>query len=155
MADESYQPTTRPVPLWLPISGVVILLIGWFLGPVITNSFSEEQLTRNAILSGFQFLLVFIAIILFYATFIWWLAVKLNGRIPAHIYRIIEGVFIGGIVLGVLGMLQPWIFPLYRYGFYLLLASTIGFIAFSHIAPGPETGTAVSSYRAEADAGGP
>jgi hypothetical protein len=104
---------------------------------MITNSYSEEQLNKNAILSGFQFLLIFIAIIIFYAALIWYLAYKLNGRIPDRIYRIIEYVIIGGIIVGIIGMFQPWFFPAFRYGFYLLLASTIGYIAFSHISPAP------------------
>ena len=149
MEDETYVPTTRPVPLWLPITGVVVLLAGWFLGPLITNSFSEEQLNRSAILSGFQFLLVFISIIIFYASFIWWLAVRFNHRIPARTYKIIENLLVAGIVIGVIMMVQPWIFPLFRYGFYLLLASTIGYIAFSHIAPGPATEAVASSYSAD------
>ena len=149
MEEEVYRPTTRPVPLWLPITGVVLLLLGWFVGPRITASFSEEQLSRNALLSGFQFLLIFIAIIIFYASLIWWLAVKLNNRIPARTYQIIENLLIGGIVLGVIMMVQPWVFPLFRYGFYLLLASTIGYIAFSHIAPGAATKAVASSYNAD------
>ena len=44
---------------------------------------------------------------------------------------------IAGIVLGIIGMFQPWFFPAFRYGFYLLLASTIGYIAWSHISPAP------------------
>ncbi|MFN2104848.1 MAG: YIP1 family protein [Candidatus Promineifilaceae bacterium] len=135
--EKEFDNNTRPVPLWLPISGAVILLLGIFVAPMITNSYSEEQLNRNAILSGFQFLLIFIAIIIFYASIIWFLAYKLNGRVPNKIYRIIEYALIGGIILGIIGMFQPWIFAAFRYGFYLLLAATIGYIAWSHISPAP------------------
>jgi uncharacterized membrane protein len=142
--EKELENNTRPVPKWLPISGVVLLLLGIFVAPMITNSYSEDQLNRNAILSGFQFLLIFIAIILFYAAAIWYLAYKLNGLIPNRIYRIIEYILIGGIILGIIGMFQPWFFPAFRYGFYLLLASTIGYIAFSHISPAPPEDTSAA-----------
>jgi hypothetical protein len=135
--EKEFDNNTRPVPLWLPITGVVVLLLGIFVAPMITSSYSEEQLNRNAILSGFQFLLIFISIIIFYASLIWFLAYKLNGRVPERIFRIIEYLLIGGIILGIVGMFQPWIFTGFRYGFYLLLASTIGYIAWSHITPAP------------------
>ena len=135
--ENEFVSTTRPVPKWLPISGVVILLLGIFVGPMITNSFSEQQLNKTAILSGISFLMIFIAIILFYAAAIWYLAYRLNGRISSRVFRIIEALLIGGIILGIVGMFQPWFFPAFRYGFYLLLASTIGYIAWSHISPAP------------------
>jgi hypothetical protein len=48
-------------------------------------------------------------------------------------------VLIGGIVLGVIGMFQPWLFAAYRFGFILLLVSTLGFILWSHIVPRDES----------------
>lgn len=135
--EKEFVNTTRPVPKWLPITGVVLVLLGIFVAPMITNSFSEQQLNKNPLLSGIQFLLIFIAIILFYASFIWYLAYRLNGRVSDRTYRIIEYALIAGIVLGIIGMFQPWFFPAFRYGFYLLLASTIGYIAWSHVSPAP------------------
>lgn len=137
--EREFETTTRPVPLWLPITGVVILLLGIFVAPMITNSFAEEQLNRNAILSGISFLMIFIAIIIFYASLIWFLAYRLNGRVSNRLYRLIEYLLIGGIIVGIIGMFQPWFFPAFRYGFYLLLASTIGYIIWSHISPAPAT----------------
>jgi uncharacterized membrane protein len=141
--------TTRPVPKWLPITGLVILLLGIFAGPAITNSFSEEQLNRNALLSGISFLLIFISIIMFYASAVWFLAYKLNGRVPERTFRIIEYALIGGIILGIVGMFQPWLFPAFRYGFYLLLASTIGYIAWSHVTPAPSSEEMAAELGAE------
>lgn len=147
--EQEFQSTTRPVPKWLPITGVVLLLLGIFVAPMITNSFSEEQLNKNPLYSGIQFLFIFIAIILFYASFIWFLAYKLNGRVSARIFRIIEYALIAGIVLGIIGMFQPWFFPAFRYGFYLLLASTIGYIAWSHITPAPADDDLSALYQTE------
>jgi hypothetical protein len=148
--EKEFDNNTRPVPLWLPITGVVILLLGIFVAPMITNSYSEEQLNKNAILSGIQFLLIFISIIIFYASLVWFLAYKLNGRVSNRLFRIIEYALIGGIIVGIIGMFQPWFFPGFRYGFYLLLASTIGYIAWSHVTPAPpEDDTAVILGTAE------
>ena len=44
---------------------------------------------------------------------------------------------IGGIVLGIIMMFQPWVFVLFRYGFYLLLFSTLAFIVWSHVTAAP------------------
>ena len=135
MTDPEPKPQKRRVPIGLPITAVLLLLLGLFVAPAITNSFSEDQLNRNALLSGIGFLLVFISIVLFYIILIWWLALKLNGRVSSRIFRLVEYILIAGIVLGVVGMFQPWFFVAYRYGFYLLLVATLGFIAWSHITP--------------------
>ena len=41
-----------------------------------------------------------------------------------------------GIIIGILCMIQPWWFALFKPGFLILLASTIGFIIVTHI-PAP------------------
>jgi hypothetical protein len=53
-------------------------------------------------------------------------------------YTRVERVLIGLILLGMLGMFQPLGIALYRYGFLLLLFSTLGFIVFSHLSPRAE-----------------
>ena len=47
--------------------------------------------------------------------------------------NVVERVTIIGMLLGILGMLQHWDIRLYEYGFYLLFASTISFIAILHV----------------------
>lgn len=135
MNETEPKPKKRRVPIGLPVAAVLFLLFGYFVAPAITNSFSEEQLNTNALLSGIGFLAIFISIILFYISFIWWLALRLNGKVSHKTFRIVEYILIGGIVVGVIGMFQPWVFVAFRYGFYLLLLSTLGFIAWSHITP--------------------
>jgi hypothetical protein len=66
---------------------------------------------------------------------VWFVASKLNNNIPEKTYRPIEYILIGGIVLGILFMFQPWVFELFRIGFFLLLISTILYIAWSHVRP--------------------
>lgn len=135
MTDQSIQPPKPRISLTLPITAVFILLLGLFVAPLVTNSFTEEQLNRNALLSGISFLLIFIAIILFYVALIQLLGAWLNGKVAPDRFQKIEYVFIGGILLGIFGMFQPWVFIFFRYGFFLLILATLGFIAWSHVTP--------------------
>jgi len=122
-----------PLPKALPIIAVILLLLGVILSPFISQIFAEEQLNKNPLLSGIPFLLVFSSIILFFMSFTWWVSNRLNFRVSDKAYNLIEKIFIGGIVLGIIMMFQPWVFVLFRYGFYLLLISTLAFIVWSHV----------------------
>jgi hypothetical protein len=126
----------RPrVPIGLPIAMVITLLLGIAAGPVLESVVSEQQFATNVLYSAIPFVLIFVAIILGFITLTWFVASLLNDNIPARIYRPIELALIAGIVLGIIGMFQPWFFPAYRYGFLLLLFSTLAFILWSHIVP--------------------
>ena len=57
-------------------------------------------------------------------------------------YARVERTIIALIMLGMLGMFQPLAIELFRYGFLLLLLSTILFIIISHLSPTPEIGEA-------------
>jgi len=81
------------------------------------------------------FLVGFLVILFAYIFLIRWVASRLNERVDARRFAIIERSLIGGIVLGVVCMFQPWFFLGYRYGFLLLLLSTLGFILWSHVTP--------------------
>lgn len=48
-------------------------------------------------------------------------------------YRIIEGVIIAAMLLGIAAMFQPWEIELYHLGFLTVLFSTLLFIIVSHI----------------------
>jgi hypothetical protein len=114
---------------------VITLILGIAAGPVLRSVVSEEQFATNVLYSAIPFVLIFVVIILSFITLTWWVASILNHNIPTHIYRPIELTIMGGIVLGIVGMFQPWIFLAYRYGFLLLLISTLAFILWSHIVP--------------------
>ncbi|GAB4475204.1 MAG: hypothetical protein Kow00124_15990 [Anaerolineae bacterium] len=60
---------------------------------------------------------------------------RLNGRVPRRLYSLIEWVIISGILLGIVGMFQPWVLWGFRVGFNLLLVSTLLYIVWSHIIP--------------------
>ncbi len=124
------------VPLGLPITGVVLLIFGYFAGPFIASRYTAQEMARNVLLSAIPFILVFVAILLFFISLIWFVASKLNETISPSIYHPVERVLIGGIVFGVFGMFQPWTFVLYKPGFMVLFFSLLGFILWSHIKPG-------------------
>ena len=123
------------VPIGLPISAVILFVLGAVSNPLRQALLSEEQLQTLIFLQAVPFIMIFIGIIITYITIIWIVASLMNGKVPYQIHRTIESIFVAGIVLGVLGMFQPFVFVLYKVGFHLLLFATIGFIFWSHILP--------------------
>ena len=129
----------RPrVPVVLLIVMAVLLVLGLLAGPLYISRLPEEQLADNVIFNAIPFILIFVAILLAFIAVIVVVASMLDNHISPRIHKIIESILIGGIVLGVLGMFQPWIFQAYKYGFVLLLISTLSFILWSHVTPRTE-----------------
>jgi hypothetical protein len=62
-------------------------------------------------------------------------------------YSRVERAIIVLMLVGMVGMFQPFLVVLYRYGFLLLLFSTIGFIIISHLSPKPDQSDAAESVR--------
>jgi H+/Cl- antiporter ClcA len=126
----------RPtVPRGLPIAGVVLIVLGVVALQVIPRVATPEQLAKNVLLSAIPFILIFAAIIILYISFIWALATALKEVISARTYNIVMKIIIAGILLGIVGMFQPWAMVFYTYGFVLLLFSTLTYIVWSHITP--------------------
>lgn len=123
------------IPIWMPVAIIVTLVLGLAAEPFIKANATEEQLAQNVLLSAIPFVLVFVSILLTFILLIVIVARQLNGNIPLRYYRPIEWVIIGGIVLGIFGMFQPWIFGLFKAGFLLLLISTLSFVLWSHVTP--------------------
>ncbi len=149
---------SRPrVPLGLPITAIVLFVLGLLTGPLIQANATEQQLAANVLLNAIPFILISVSIILVFVTLIWAIASSLNDNISRRIYRPIELALIAGIVLGVAGMFQPWLHILFRGGFYLLLFSTLGFILWSHVRPStahrqrPLGSLDISDYQGGAD----
>ena len=127
---------SRPrIPIRLIAIVVTLLILGGVAGPIIRSTATQEQLDSNILLNATPFILVFAAIVLAFIALIAFVASVLNHNIAASTYRVIEAVLIAGIVLGVVGMFQPWLFILYKIGFLVLLISTLGFILWSHVTP--------------------
>jgi hypothetical protein len=123
------------VPKGMPIASVVLLVLGLIAIPLINNNVSQEQLARNVIISAIPFILILSAITVAFMALVWFASSRLSGNISEKVYRPIEYALIGGIVIGIFFMFQPWFFPLFKIGFFLLLAATIGYILWSHIRP--------------------
>ena len=122
-------------PITLPLIATVCLVLGLLAGPFINARATPEQLADNILLSAIPFVLVFVGILLYFITLIVILARLLDNNISPRIHSIILSLLIAGIVLGILGMFQPWLFQAYKYGFILLLFSTFGYIVWSHVTP--------------------
>jgi hypothetical protein len=126
------------IPVGLFIAIVVTLILGLVARPVINALTTEKQRATNVLLSAIPFILIFVAILLAFISLIKMSASVLNDNISPRIYRVVETVLIVGIVLGILGMFQPWLIIFYKFGFIVLLVSTLGFIWWSHIKPKEE-----------------
>jgi hypothetical protein len=123
------------IPVGLFITIVVTLILGFVASPLINALTTEKQRATNVLLSAIPFILKFVAILLTFISMINMSASMLNDNISPRIHRAIERALIAGIVLGIFGMFQPWLIIFYKYGFLVLLVSTLGFIWWSHIKP--------------------
>jgi hypothetical protein len=121
----------RTLILWI----VGLLITGLAAGPVINSVATPQQLADNVLLNALPFILIFVSILLTFIALIRATASVLNHNISESAYRPVERVLIAGIVLGVIGMFQPWAMIFYQVGFIMLLISTLGFILWSHIIP--------------------
>ena len=127
------------VPFGVVIASIIFLVLGLLARPLISNLATPEQMASNVLLNAIPFILIFISILLVYVTIIIIVGNLLNNKISARIYKIIDIILIGGIVLGVLSMFQPWSLQLYKYGFMVLLFSVLGYIIWSHTTPKRES----------------
>jgi hypothetical protein len=119
---------------YLGTAALLVFGFGLIFEPLSEALFSED--TRdNVLVLAIPFVSVFITIILLYILLIFMVALRFNGKIPYRTYRPIELTIIGGILLGIFCLFQPWQVIGYEYGFLLLVGSTIGFIMWSHVRP--------------------
>jgi len=122
-----------PRPLLLIALLLIVLgLIANRLVPILTT---PQQRADNVLLAAIPFILIFVGILLLYITLIVVCARTFSHVIDPRLYNGVMRVIIAGIVLGILGMFQPWALALYTYGFVLLLVSLLLYILWSHIVP--------------------
>lgn len=116
--------------------GIALLLAiaGYLLIPPTTTPGTADA-PANLFALMLPFILIFVAIILAFITFIIVLTTALNDRVSNDLHRLIERALIAGIILGVIGMIQPWVLDLFKWGFLLLLFCTLAYIVWSHIVP--------------------
>ncbi len=117
----------------LIIAGV-LLVVAIVTTPILQAQ-PREVMAKMVLVQGIPFLAVFVAILLTFIYSIFVAAARFTNKISERLYKPIEAIIIAGIVLGVVGMLQPVAILGYQYGFLLLLISTFAFIAWSHVTP--------------------
>ena len=122
------------IPLKLLIAAVILLALYPFMGRIIEALATKEASSSNVLLIAIPFLCVFVAIILGYMAVIVVVGKILGNRVPERTHKVIEYMFMAGIVFGIIGMFQPWVFGLFKVSFLVLLAGTLGFILWSHVA---------------------
>jgi len=111
------------------------IVLGVIDTQIILATTTQQERADNPLVGGVPFLLIFIGILLSYIDFIIWLATRLNNKISEKVVRPIERILIAGIVLGVIGMFQPFTVTLYTLGFIVLFVSLLSYIAWSHVVP--------------------
>jgi hypothetical protein len=52
-----------------------------------------------------------------------------------ELHRLLERIAITMMLVGIVGMFQPWVFDFFGWGFLLLLFGTIAFTVISNITP--------------------
>ncbi|MCC6804512.1 MAG: hypothetical protein IT319_16630, partial [Anaerolineae bacterium] len=118
------------------LGGIALAL---FILAAVFNSVAPgvvSESTRSSVLfQAIPFFMAFVGIILIFVLLIVIVALRFNGKVPLRTYRGIENLTIGGIIFGTVCLFNPWSFVPYRYGFLLLLISTLAFILWSHVAP--------------------
>jgi hypothetical protein len=118
---------------WL--GGIALLLFAFALVfDPLTQGLSEEA-RKSVLLHAVPFFATFVGILLLFILVIAIVAMRFNGKVPGRSYQGIEYTIIAGILVGVVCLFQPWSFVFYRYGFLLLLGSTLSFILWSHVMP--------------------
>ena len=125
----------RVVPIPLLIISGVLLVLGVAANLAIQALVTPQQLAQNVLLSATPFILIFVAIVLAFIALVVFAGRALGGKIAQPTHRAVETVTIAGILLGVFGIFQQFVFAFFAAGFVLLLISTLAFILWSHIQP--------------------
>ncbi|UCH27024.1 MAG: hypothetical protein JSV66_05110 [Trueperaceae bacterium] len=115
-------------------AALIVTLVGLFFRPFSRAVFSEE-VRGDVIVQAIPFVAFFVAIILLFILSIALLSIRLHVTVPNRTHRAVELITILGIVAGIVFLFQSWSMTPYRYGFTLLLLSTLSFILWSHIVP--------------------
>ncbi len=105
------------------------------LFPIIAGAVLSEEARKAVLINAIPFFAAFVGILLLFILLIVIVAKRYNNKIPTRCYQGVEYTIIAGILGGVIFLFQPLSFVPYRYGFLLLLASTLSFIVWSHVLP--------------------
>lgn len=120
---------TRPL-----IVGAILVAFFLILRLVLPGLLPEETA------QWVSFFTVLLAILSGFICLIAFASRALSGRVPERLFGLVEIVLIAGIVLGILGMFQPWVQSLYPIGFLVLFSSTWMFTLWGYVTPKPAHG---------------
>ncbi len=118
---------------WLGGTAIIALIV-CLLSPSLIQSL-DEDVQEQVLVQAIPFFSAFVAILMTYILIIVLLMIRFTGKIPHRIYRPVDMLITIGIISGIVCLFQPFIFVAFRYGFQLLLLSTLLFIVWSHIVP--------------------
>lgn len=123
--------------------GVIRTLGSWAIGafvfgllfkPILQNLL-PINLRDDVIMLALPFVAYFAAILLLFILGINLISKRLHMSIPHRTHQAVEYTIIAGILAGIIALFQPWTIGPFRYGFSLLLFSTLAFILWSHVTP--------------------
>ncbi len=126
----------RP-PFKLLAVALVLLIIGFVALP-ITSTPPAKVTATTVLITGIPFLFVFVGILLIYIAVIVTFSRYYSGYISEKRFNPVFYTCMGGIVLGVILMFQPFFLKLYTAGFLVLLFSLLTFMIVGHILPKKE-----------------
>lgn len=118
----------------LIITAAILVVIGLITAPIVNNLPAAFR-TDNVLITGVPFITIFVALVLAFIVLIYNVALRLNGKISPRAHGVVELALIGGVVLGVVGMFQPWNIGLFQYGFLLLFVCFLAFNIWTHVIP--------------------
>lgn len=125
----------RKNPVKPLIVGAILVAVFLILNRVLPPRLPEDTA------QWVSFFTILLAILSAFICFIAFASRLLSGRVPERFFGIVEIILIAGIVLGILGMFQPWVQTLYPIGFIVLFSSTWMFTLWGYVTPKPAHST--------------
>lgn len=124
----------RP-PFVLVIVAVVLSIFGYLFSRYILVTIPEKVRIDNVIIVAVPFICYFVAIILVYIFLINVVSQILSHKVSPKIYKPLNYLFMAGIIIGILMMLQPYTMVLFKVSFMVVLISLLFFMVWSHVTP--------------------
>lgn len=119
---------------WLGGIALALFVVAVAFSTVVP-SMVDDATRRSVLFNALPFFFAFVGVLLLFILLIVLVALRFNGRIPGRTYKSVELLIIAGILFGTVCLFNPWHFVPYRYGFLLVLVSTLSFILWSHVLP--------------------
>jgi hypothetical protein len=116
------------------IPAAIIFVFGLIFSPLRDAIFSEDQ-AQEVLLQAIPYVAIFITVLLLFIIFVAFVAIRLHKRVTHRTHQTIELTLVGGILIGLVSMLQSINIVGYQHGFLLLLFCLLSFILWTHVTP--------------------